>query len=91
MVELAREANSGIGTSVGAEASFFKDLGELRTQRSVEKGDTTTNFAAQGVVKSVVMWALGTVERFVAALCRSCDAVAKTYGAARLEFPIVKV
>ena len=76
---------------MGAEASFFKDLGELRAQRGVEKGDTTSNFAAQGVVKSIVMWAMGTVERLVAALCRCCDAVAKTYSAACLEFPVVKV
>ena len=44
--------------SVGTEASVFEDLGELRTQRGVEKGDTTTNFAAQGVVKGVVLWTL---------------------------------
>ena len=47
---------------VGAEASFCKDLCELRAQRCVEKGDTTSNFAAQGVVESIVMWAMGTVE-----------------------------
>ena len=48
--------------SVGTESSFFEDLGELRTQRGVEKGDATTNFAAQGVVKGVVMQAMRTVE-----------------------------
>ena len=47
---------------MGTEASFFKDLCELCAQRCVEKGDTTSNFAAQGVVKSVVVWALGAVK-----------------------------
>ena len=76
---------------MGAEASFFKDLGELRTQRGVEKGDTPSNFAAEGMVEGIVVWAMGAVERLVAAFCRCSDSVAEAYCAACLEFPIVKV
>ena len=57
----------------------------------MQKKDTTSNLAAQGVVKGVVVWTMRTVERFVAALCRSSDAVAKTHSTACLKFPIVKV
>ena len=57
----------------------------------MQKRDTATNFAAQGVVEGVVMWAMRTVERFVAAFCRSSDAVAKTHSAACLKLPVVKV
>ena len=73
------------------EASVIEDFGDLRAKRSVEKGDATSNFAAQGVVEGVVVWAMRTVERFVAALCRSSDAVAKTHSAACLKFPVVNV
>ena len=48
--------------SVCTEASIFKDLGDLRAKSSVEKGDTTTDFAAQRVVKGVVVWALRAIE-----------------------------
>ena len=67
------------------------DLGDLRAKRNVEKGDTTTDFAAQRVVKGVVVWALRAVERLVAALRRSSYAVAKPHSSACLEFPIIKV
>ena len=73
------------------EASVFKDLGDLRAKRSVEKGDATSDLAAQRVVKGVVVWALRAVERFVAALHRSSYAVAKPHSTARLEFPVIKV
>ena len=74
-----------------SEASIFKDFGDLRAKRSVEKRDDTSDFAAEGVVKGVVVWAMRAVERFVAALCRSSDAVAKTHSTACLKFPVVKV
>ena len=73
------------------EASVFKDLGDLRANCSVEKGDTTSDLAAQRVVKGVVVWALRAVERFVAALRRSSYAVAKPHSSACLEFPVIKV
>ena len=57
-----REANSGIGTSLGAEACVLEDLGDLCANCSVEEGDATTNFAAKRVVKGVVVWALRAVE-----------------------------
>ena len=73
------------------EASIFKDLGDLRARRSVEKGYATTDFAAHRVVKGVVVWALRAVERFVAAFCRSSYAVAKPHSSACLEFPVIKL
>ena len=76
---------------MGAEASFFQDLGELRTQRGVEKGDTPSNFAAEGMVEGIVVWAMGAVERLVAAFCRCSDGMTEAYCAACLEFPIIKV
>ena len=44
------------------ETGSFKDFGDLRAYRGVERGNATTNFAAQGVVKGVVMRAMRTVE-----------------------------
>ena len=87
-MEVEREANSGIGTSLCARRPASCDL---RAKRSVEKGDATPDFAAQGVVEGVVVWAMRAVERFVAALRRSSDAVAKTHSTACLKFPVVKV
>ncbi len=74
-----------------SEASIFKDFGDLRAERSVEKGDATSDFAALRVVKDVVVWTLRAVERFVTALHKSSYAVAKPDSSARLEFPVIKV
>ena len=43
------------------------------------------------MVEGIVVWAIGAVERLVAAFCRCSDSVAEAYCAACLEFPIVKV
>ena len=47
---------------VGAEAGVFEDLGDLCADCCVEEGDAATNLAAEWVVESVVVWALGAVE-----------------------------
>ena len=47
---------------VSAEACVLEDLGDLCANCGVEEGNTTTNFAAERVVKGVVVWALRAVE-----------------------------
>ena len=39
------------------ETCIFKDFGDLCAYRGVEKGNATTNLAAQGMVESVVVCA----------------------------------